>query len=301
MQNYYYSRLSLLEKKAYERIVCAIKNRLTEVKVNMIFSNAEVLNIIKAVRFEHPEFFFVDFNQLRYYKTTLGYIWQIGYLFNDTIQNMIELEIEREATNILCNLKHNGNCCELINARAIHNYLVKNISYDYDALANPGAFPESFSIYGVLCKKKAVCEGVSKAFKYLCDKVGVDCIIVSGTASLESIGQNLSHAWNIVNIQNDYVHIDVTWDIGVSQLCQRNRYDYFCISDSWIGKDHVYTELPQCTSYTYSYFYNKNLLFRNLTEVKKYCVSEFNKKNNVLYFKIIGEKLPKGSTDKNQV
>ena len=292
MQGFYYSQLNIICQKAYEKIVRAINNRLNEVKTNIISSNDDFLNIIQAVRYEHPEFFFVDFNHLRYYKTPIGYVWQIGYLLNINVQRILESEIEKEATRIISNLNISAKNSEIKTIRSIHNYLVKNTTYDYEALSNPDAFPESFGIDGALCKKKAVCEGISKAFKYLCDKVGVNCLIASGKASLESIGQDLSHAWNIVTINNSFSHVDVTWDIEVSKLCRRNRYDYFCIPDSWISKDHVYVNTPQCTSYEFSYFYNKNLLFRNMNDLKSFLISELNKKSKVIYFKIIGNNLP---------
>ncbi|MEE0913145.1 MAG: transglutaminase domain-containing protein [Ruminococcus sp.] len=298
MQGYYYEKLNVVSKKAYDKIVRAIKNRAKEVQVNVLSSDDDFSSVLQAIRYEYPEFFYVDFNHLRYYKTILGFIWQIGYSVNTNTQKIIEIEIQKVVDDILSGLTGINSKSDIKKIRYLHNYLLKNVSYNYDALSNPDAFPESFGIDGALIQKKAVCEGVSKTFKFLCDKIGVDCLIVGGKASLESIGHDLSHAWNIVKIQNQYTHVDVTWDIGVSQLCKRNRYDYFCVPDSWISIDHDYDEMPICISCENTYFYNKKVLFNSITNLKNYLIKELNRQSNVIYFRVEGKNLPKDFSKK---
>ncbi|MDO4798538.1 MAG: hypothetical protein Q4A01_11045 [Coriobacteriales bacterium] len=63
---------------------------------------------------------------------------------------------------------------------------------------------------------KVVCEGYSKAFKYLCDltwpdpATGIECILVSGTMDVSG-GEDGAHMWNIVHMDdgNNYL-VDVT-------------------------------------------------------------------------------------------
>ena len=56
-----------------------------------------------------------------------------------------------------------------------------------------------------------VCEGYSRAFKVLCDKMGIPCILMSGIACT---GGNVGgHMWNYVQMENGkWYAIDVTWD-----------------------------------------------------------------------------------------
>lgn len=44
------------------------------------------------------------------------------------------------------------------------------------------------------------------------------------------------HAWNIVNIDGNYYHVDVTWDDPDES--DNINYDYFLISDEQMSTDH---------------------------------------------------------------
>ncbi len=53
-----------------------------------------------------------------------------------------------------------------------------------------------------------VCEGYSKAFKYLCDQVGIQCLLVSGVMS-GATGAG-AHMWNLVRLDGYSYLVDVT-------------------------------------------------------------------------------------------
>ncbi len=55
---------------------------------------------------------------------------------------------------------------------------------------------------------KVVCEGYSKAFKYLCDKSDIDCILVTGTMN-GGTGAG-AHMWNIVSMDGTNYLVDIT-------------------------------------------------------------------------------------------
>lgn len=92
----------------------------------------------------------------------------------------------------------------------INNYLTGLVTYD------PNAWSENVSIYahdayGALVDPDhyAVCDGYSKAFLLLCEREGIECVIVLGTAlpSMEN------HAWNYVRMDDDkWYAVDVTWN-----------------------------------------------------------------------------------------
>lgn len=64
-------------------------------------------------------------------------------------------------------------------------------------------------MYGI-----GVCEGISKAFKYLCDKVGIKSGIVIGNVK----GEVAAHAWNQICIEGAWYNIDVTFDMNLSKV-----------------------------------------------------------------------------------
>ncbi len=115
-------------------------------------------------------------------------------------------------------------------AKAIHDYMVVNIDYDFDNYC-AGTIPrDSYEISGALLKKYAVCSGYAKTFKYLCDMVDLECTYVTGKA-------RGSHAWNQVKIDGKWYNVDVTWDDPVEtgkafDDCKYNSYKYFLVSDA---------------------------------------------------------------------
>ena len=62
----------------------------------------------------------------------------------------------------------------------------------------------AFNSYITLCKGKSACLVITRAFQLLLNKSGIDCRVVI----------NNEHTWNIVKIDNKWICVDVTWDLG---------------------------------------------------------------------------------------
>lgn len=60
------------------------------------------------------------------------------------------------------------------------------------------------SVFDNVSTTNVVCAGYSKAFKYLCDKVGIECKVVNGVAF------GGAHVWNVVTIDGNNYIVDVT-------------------------------------------------------------------------------------------
>lgn len=107
---------------------------------------------------------------------------------------------------------------------AIHDRLVEQTAYDESQ-----SQPQIHNLYGVLVNRLAVCDGYSKAFQYLLYQAGVPCLFVTGQS------QGEGHAWNLVQLDGAYYHVDITWDdpvyngireadqAGVLRLFQRHH------------------------------------------------------------------------------
>lgn len=130
-----------------------------------------------------------------------------------------------------------------------HDYLSANVTYDEETeqqLAQNGSMMERttpFSIYGALVEEKSVSEGYALAFKELCDRYGITCVLISGTC------QGVSHMWNRVYIDGKWYFIDCSADaLGDGQV----GYGYFCVNDetmkthySWDGMEKTYCKSTQ--------------------------------------------------------
>lgn len=122
---------------------------------------------------------------------------------------------------------------------AIFKWIAVNIGYDTKGYYNlnsiykglfqwPGS-ADSATVYKkyndnivskVLRERVAVCDGYSRVFKTLCDRVNIRSEIVTGYVRWysDSIGIQTKrlHAWNAVQIDDKWYLLDVTWGSGYS-------------------------------------------------------------------------------------
>lgn len=128
---------------------------------------------------------------------------------------------------------------DLEKVRAIHDFLVMEVVYD-GALLNlvaAGESPEAIAAYdgfyleGVFNNRKAVCDGISKAFACLANMEGIRCVTVEGYAADDPEG--LGHAWNKVYLDGDWYIIDATSDgTVVAESYEILSYECFLIDEA---------------------------------------------------------------------
>ena len=119
--------------------------------------------------------------------------------------------------------------------QAAHNALILNCDYsDTDD-------PVEATAAGALVNGKALCLGISLAFKYLMDRLDIPCIVVRGNANgsgkMEDAG---SHAWNLVQVRGGWSHVDVTYDLSGSSDKRRPFLTYLGLSDAQIASTHTW-------------------------------------------------------------
>lgn len=285
-----YDELTLSEKRYYEKIYFAILNGEDSVSLFGLFKMEILEKIVTVLKYDHAELFYVDFRRINCVISPVGMIYHICYMVSLAVLDNMNCNMEKWIVAAINQLQLVGDETEEDIYRKVHNYLIRNVEYDYEALENPDMYMESFTICGVFKYKKAVCEGISKAFKLLCNRIGVkEVYIVEGTSSQEGFGDSIPHVWNIVKSNNKYSHIDVTWDLGLSQICRYNRYDYFMIPDDWIRLDHIYISKFNCEMIEQSYFFQQDCLISGINELKVFLEQKLQNNFSIIYFKVIAE------------
>lgn len=94
-------------------------------------------------------------------------------------------------------------------AEALNNYVAQNVTYDFEAFR---AFQAGQNVYGLqtayagIVEGKAICQGFARAYKLLCDKAGVPCVVLFGTT--KQFGT--THAWCRVNLDGKWETVDPT-------------------------------------------------------------------------------------------
>ena len=108
---------------------------------------------------------------------------------------------------------------------ALHDAFLKKVKYyEYEDIDKIPMIKHT--AYGALVQNEAVCDGYSKAFSLLLNQVGIESTIISGKTG------NIAHAWNVVKLDNEWYHVDATWDDTRKDTNGVNDHKYLLRNDS---------------------------------------------------------------------
>lgn len=111
----------------------------------------------------------------------------------------------------------------------VHNYLALTCAYDYENYQADTIPRSSYTAYGALVSRRAVCQGYSLAFELLMQQLGIPCAIVESDP--------MNHAWNAVQLDGTWYHVDVTWDDSAPDRPGRYSVDMLLTSDMKAGNN----------------------------------------------------------------
>lgn len=198
----------------------------------------EIDYVVSMILNYHPELYYVTFDtcDLESGSVTILYARYAAGAYNRISRDQ---EIEYAVQEALDVISPSMNSEEKV--LAIHDYMAYTIDYSYEALEDPNlnAFDDVFNVYGALVNKSCVCQGYALAFGLLMNRLGIDWRLATSVS--------MNHAWNLVNLDGQWYHIDVTWDASTtySQLFgfRRPLHDNFLLSDSTISdSDHQHSD-----------------------------------------------------------
>lgn len=102
-----------------------------------------------------------------------------------------------------------------------HDWIVKNFRYD-DTKSRHSA-------YAGLAHGRTVCNGYAMMFAYLCREANIPCQIAVGEITIHN---RELHAWNMVELDGAWYHIDTTWDSPKSDSPTTYiPYNYYMLTD----------------------------------------------------------------------
>ena len=118
-------------------------------------------------------------------------------------------------------------------AKALHDWVVNNTTY-YLYVAGPE---------GTFFMDGGSCMSYTQAYGLLLDQVGIENLYIEAPAEM-------NHIWNLIKLDGEWYHVDCTWDDGGDIL----TYEYFCLSDELIKKDHSwpYANYPAANGTRYT-------------------------------------------------
>ena len=271
--NYYYDQLNKEQQKAYYAIKQGLLNMQDSIMVPLL-TQKELSDIYFMIRMDCPDIFYSVTFSYKYYADSTAVEMTPKYLFTKSKikehRQAMEARVKKLAGQA-AKLDEKGK--ELF----IHDFIVNNVKYD--------KLKKEYSheIIGALGNGVAVCEGIAKAVKVLCDELNVWCIIALSENNPDK-GIKYRHAWNVIKIGGKYYHLDATFDNTLSKD-DTVRYDYVNLSDKQIFRDHepVIWKVPVCDDSDGFYYKEKKISWTTLDEVRN-RTKQAVKKGKVLLF-----------------
>lgn len=240
---YNYSLLNDVQKGMYDKIYNAI--------VTMQIGNVQLGNGTKrdaaialyAVKYDNPQFFWLGYEYGLGISSDDSVFIRLdngeskGYLYSDEERTAMMSELVSVVENIFSECVSDDMTDYEIEL-ALHDWICNNIQYDNASgeIAADGerndANKESWTAYGALVKRTAVCEGYSKAFQLLMYYAGINCNLICGETS-----DNSAHMWNIVEIDGAWYHVDALWD-DIEESEFGPTHAFFNVTSDFVSKTH---------------------------------------------------------------
>lgn len=254
--DYYFNKLDQDEQKMYVKIDESIRGNEEKVFLGAHESGDitdKVTKVITAYFYDNPEIYYISNEyviSINDFKTFKFVTVKLSYITNDDAEIYVRNKQLEAAINNILNENIKDEMTDFEKEVAIHDALVKKVAYyEYEEIDKIPAIKHT--AYGALVENEAVCDGYSKAFKILLDRVGINNAIISGEA------KNVAHAWNIVELDDEYYHVDVTSDKLENGADRYAIHTYFNVTDKEIFKTHTIHEQfkhPSIDATGYDYY-----------------------------------------------
>jgi len=199
-----------------------------------------------AVYYDHPEFFYLNANgvtaDFSFGRTKIT----IPYTMDRFYRAVEAISLEDEVSSLVSRCQEQG-LSELETELRLHDYVVICCQYD-DSAANATVEDEQYirghSPYYALCERSAICGGYTRALQLLLSRAGIPATTVI----------NEDHMWNMVWIDGEPYHVDVTWDDADEYSA---IHHYFNITEAEIratrSLPEQYFDMPEATATAANY------------------------------------------------
>lgn len=259
---YCYSVLSEDEKTVYREIYGILNTMGEDVRLSTVDVQL-IEKVFKCVLNDHPKLYYVE----GYTYTTFTRDTDIAKLeFSGTYTKSREecdamnVQIENYVADCFSGMENGISDYEKV--KYIYEYIIDGTEYNLTA-------EDSQNICSVFLNGESVCMGYARAMQYLLLEQDILCTVVNGTAD-----QGEEHAWNLLLLDGQYYHLDVTWgddsytvSNDTSSQVGMTNYSFFCVTTEEISKTHVIdnvVELPECIAWDNNYYVKEGCYFKSL-------------------------------------
>lgn len=162
--------------------------------------------------------------------------------------------------------------------KAVYDYMYKTAQFDESSLsAIYLSEKNAHTPYGFFHDKYTICVGNATTFKLFMDMIGIENKLIHST-------ENGEHAWNVVKIDGDWYHVDITFDGGT----EKPTYAFFNVTDEAKTDEYSWdkSEIPECTATKYSYPVNNAVKLKDIYDIPSAIKKALDSKKEVIYIKL---------------
>ncbi len=280
LNNFYYDNLNSQEQYAYNIIRSSLLGSAPECVIRDIEPNS-VNKAWKAVVLENPEIiyypglFCVPYQRGNAITIRLEYYPVDQDKFNRLLDSLLE-KINRTLSN---------SASDYAVCKTIYDILATTITYKYNVLneyfklsrensSQMISFMEknssAFTPYGAVVEAKGVCQGISKLYKILCNRFGVECACVEAKSKNSDNNDGVNHMLNAVEINGAKVFVDVSGGLVKKDIPVVN-YDFFLCPARIIKKEYsIPEEFEECRDESVNYYVRNGLRFTRVEDLRRY-------------------------------
>lgn len=228
LQSFYRDKLNYVGQRIYDDLCEGICQHRKDIRTSF---SPDFGRILRAVNYDHPEFFYVNWMD-SFRLSTIGCFssLHLSYIYDEPEISSIQQRIKATGKTI-------PGISDFGKVKGVHDWFIMHVSYDHDGLQSAIRSPRMFSAAGPLIHQKAVCEGVSKLACCFLREKNVDCRIVTGYSK-----DGTPHAWIEHKSDSKYSYSDITYDMGLYGAARTIPYNYFNLDFGEISQDHTFEQ-----------------------------------------------------------
>lgn len=211
----YRDTLTRNQQGIYRQIVSGILEKRPEISVRNPWTLQEDFPaVLRCIHYDHPELFWINWwSGIRIVQTQAPMKTKI--LITSLLDPSMISACNRTLRNKLSMVS--AGFPEDSPMDAQYKYILRECICGINYKDTGSAFWDH-TIMGPLLSHTAVCEGISKLFLLYCQHFSLPCIIVAGKHN------DVPHAWNVVMVNHEPCHIDVT------AVMQQEKMNGQCLS-----------------------------------------------------------------------
>lgn len=294
---YYYNKLSDYEKEIYNKLLSGISKLDNEItlevntETDQAKTSKDVSESFGYIFADHPEIWYVKPSYEIKVSSIVGINVvkiNVEYTLSSIAEMNQEVKVVQQKIDEIISKTIKSNMTDYQKEIAVHDYLAEKIEYyNYTNINN---IPDSkHSAYGGIVDNSAVCDGMTKAYQLVLNKLNIENVFVQGTTA------GAPHAWNLVKLDGEYYHIDLTSSATIMGETKANLpvHAYVNITDQDILVTHTIERreiLPLSTAVKYNYYKyeGKEITHMDTFSYKLKEIINSNKNNKLLEVKITG-------------